>query len=57
MVSFNYCLKQVWVIPQAKISEYISVFILRPDRPRYNVFGFTRGANNQQNRNKKYYNL
>lgn len=57
MVSFNYCLKQVWVIPQAKISEYISVFILRPDRPHYNVFGFTRGANNQQNRNKKDYNL
>lgn len=53
MVSFNYCLKQVWAIPQAKISEYISVFSLKPDRPCYNVFGFTTGANNQQNRKTK----
>lgn len=49
MVSFNYCLKQVGAIPQAKISEYISVFSLKPDQPCYNVFGFTTGANHQQN--------
>lgn len=50
MMSFNYCLKQVWVIPQRLV---ISVFSLRPDQPCYNVFGFTTGANNQESRNKK----
>lgn len=53
MVSFNYCLKKVWVIAQAKITECISVFSLRPNRPCYNVFGFTPGVNTQQNRNEK----